>query len=88
MIRIFKNIDLSKITFINQIKKTQEEDKEFIEAIMQYKLGIGSREHVKEEICDKFQAALGLAKKQGIPAEEIEEYFNTTHAEKIKNRPR
>lgn len=88
MIRIFKNIDLSKITFINQIKKTQEEDKEFLEAIMQYKLGIGSREHVKEEICDKFQAALGLAEKQGIPAEEIEEYFNTTHVEKIKNRPR
>lgn len=88
MISIFKNIDLSMVTFMDQIKKTEEEDKEFLEAIFQYKLGIGSREHVKEEICDKIQAALGLAEKQGIPANEIEEYFNTTHNEKIKNRPR
>lgn len=88
MIKIFKNIDLSKVSFVSQIEKVREEDKEFLEATMQYKLGYGNKEHIKEELCDKIQAALGLAEKQGIPAEEVEEYFKTIHIEKLKSRPR
>lgn len=78
-----KNIDLSHITVDNQLKKVEEEDQEFIEAIFSL-----SKDHALEELCDKFQAALGLAEKvRGITAAEVMEYW-PKHMDKLKNRPR
>lgn len=79
----FKNIDLSSISIEDQVKKVEEEDQEFIEAIFS-----GSKDHALEELCDKFQAALGLAEKvRGITAAEVMEYW-PKHMDKLKNRPR
>lgn len=78
-----KNIDLSSVTVEDQIKKVEEEDREFLEAVFS-----GSKDHVLEELCDKFQAAIGLAEKtHGITAAQIMEYWSV-HMDKLNHRPR
>lgn len=93
-----RNIDLAGITFTDELKKIDEERKEFEDALNenlylkaeQYskKAIDGSREHLKEEFCDVVQSHLSLMKILGIDIPEISEYWNAVHNEKIKNRPR
>lgn len=78
-----KNIDLTNISVDDQLKKVEEEDQEFLEAVL-----TRSKDHVLEELCDKFQAAIGLANKvRGVTATDIMEYW-PKHLDKLKNRPR
>lgn len=84
-----KNIDLSKVTLCNQIKKSQEEDVELWEAIQDYEREKTekNREHVIEEFWDRMQADLGVLYKLGISAYDVMLDYDK-HIEKIKNRPR
>lgn len=78
-----KNIDLSNVSISEQLNKSEEEDLEFQEAIF-----TGTDEEVLEELCDKIQAALGLAAKvRGITAADVMSYWDI-HLDKLKNRPR
>lgn len=78
-----KNIDLSNVEMEEQVEKVFEEDREFIHAIIR-----GTKKEVIEELCDKFQAALGLAEKvRGITAAEVMQYW-PKHLEKMEHRPR
>ena len=84
-----KNIDLSKETLCNQIKKSQEEDVELWEAIQDYERDKTeyNRNHVIEEYWDRMQADLGVLYKLGISAYDVMEYY-PNHLEKLKHRPR
>ena len=85
-----KNIDLSNVTLIEELNKIDEESKEFNEALIDYlyqKVNF-KKQHLKEEFCDVIQAHLSLMKIIGIDTQEISEYWNTVHNEKIKSRPR
>lgn len=93
-----KNIDLKGLTLIDELNKSSEEIKEFEDAVHEHlylkndnwseKAINESREHIKEEFCDIVQVHLSILKVLGIDIEEIEDYWNTFHLEKIKNRPR
>ena len=78
-----KNINLEKVTLLDQIRKVKEEDQEFLDAV-RYE----EEEHAIEEFWDKVQSSLGLLyKMRGITAEEVMSGYKY-HLEKIKNRPR
>ena len=85
---MFKNIDLSNLTLLDEVKKLQEEVFELTVAAFGYKYSVDNKEHLKEEACDAIQTILGVAERAGIPASEIEGYYKTTHTEKIKSRPK
>lgn len=79
-----KNIDLSKVTDLEQYKKCVEEEIEFLEAVTEEK----NKEHAIEEFWDVVQSKLGLLQKtMNISASEVMKGYNK-HLEKIKNRPR
>lgn len=93
-----KNIDLKDLTLMDELNKADEEVKEFKDAVHEQlylkndnwsKKAINeSREHIKEEFCDVVQSHLSVIKILGIDIQEISEYWNTVHNEKIKSRPR
>jgi hypothetical protein len=85
-----KNIDLTGLTLVDELEKAEEEEKEFKEALITYLYDTNevSREHLLEESCDKVQVILSTLKMLDIDIEEITEYWNTKHLEKLKNRPR
>ena len=78
-----KNINLEKVTLLDQIRKVKEEDQEFLDAV-RYE----EEEHAIEEFWDKVQSSIGLLyKMRGITADEVMKGYKY-HLEKIKNRPR
>ena len=78
-----KNINLEKVTLLDQIRKVKEEDQEFLDAV-RYE----EEEHAIEEFWDKVQSSIGLLyKMRGITADEVMSGYKY-HLEKIKNRPR
>lgn len=93
-----KNIDLKDLTLMDELNKADEEVKEFKDVVHEHlylkndnwsKKAINeSREHIKEEFCDVVQSHLSVIKILGIDIQEISEYWNTVHNEKIKSRPR
>lgn len=85
-----KNIDLSKVTLVDELYKRDEEYKEFADALLTYLWDTNgiTREHLKEEACDVIQVVISILKILGIDIPEITEYWNTKHLEKIKDRPR
>lgn len=76
------NIDLSTVSYKQQLEKIKEEDKEFKEALTK-----NDDDHILEEFWDTVQARLGLLDKIGLDANRVMEYY-PKHLEKIKNRPR
>ena len=85
-----RNIDLTRLTLIDEMNKAEEERKELYEAIVEYGYypTTESRNHVKEEACDNIQIILSELKTVGIDIQEIVEYWNTEHLRKIQLRPR
>ena len=85
-----RNIDLTGLTLIDEINKAEEERKELYEAIVEYGYypTTESRNHVKEEACDNIQVILSKLKTMGIDIEELADYWESEHLEKIKLRPR
>lgn len=76
------NIDLSNVTYKQQIEKIEEEDTELLKAIMKEDTA-----NIIEEFWDCVQARLGLLDKAGINASRVMEGYDK-HLEKLKNRPR
>lgn len=95
---MFRNIDLTGLTLIDELDKVDEETKEFKDAVHEYlylkidkwseKAINESKEHIKEEFCDVIQSHLSILKILEIDIPEITEYWNKKHLEKIKSRPR
>lgn len=90
---ILKNIDLTNVSLLEEVKKVKEEDREFLEAVIEiYDSNSledlkNKQDHAIEELWDKMQSSLGLLEKAGISAEMVmSKYYK--HEEKIKNRPR
>lgn len=85
----FINIDLSKISELEQLYKVKEENIEFDEALIFFleNRSIENRLHVIEEFWDKVQSSLGMLDKYEISADEVMKLY-PLHLEKIKNRPR
>ncbi|CAI3193168.1 hypothetical protein [Clostridium neonatale] len=93
-----KNIDLKDLTLMDELNKADEETKEFKDAVHEHlylkndnwsqKAINESIEHIKEEFCDVVQSHLSVLKILDIDIEEITEYWNIKHLEKIKGRPR
>ena len=85
-----RNINLTRLTLLDEMNKAEEERKELYEAIVEYGYypTTESRNHVKEEACDNIQVILSELKTVGIDIQEIVEYWNTEHLRKIKLRPR
>ena len=77
-----KNINLSKISFWEQIEKINEEEEEFKAALVSE-----DKENLKEEFWDCMQAKLGALEKLDIKVEEVIKSY-PKHLEKIQNRPR
>ena len=86
---VLKNIDLTGISRLEQGMKADEELEEFREAFIEYRENPTEENklHVIEEWWDRNQAELGILEKEGITAEELQEYY-PKHLEKLKNRPR
>ncbi|WP_252238288.1 hypothetical protein [Clostridium sp. VAP51] len=92
-----KNIDLTKINIVEQMKKSDEEKKELEDAVLLYMTMKGDNEdkkeiesdrnHVIEEFWDTVQANLGILDKIGINAQEVMEGY-PEHLVKLKDRPR
>jgi phosphoribosyl-ATP pyrophosphohydrolase len=80
-----KNIDLSKVNFLQQGDKVIEERKEFTDAAADYlfEKTEENKEHMIEEFCDMVQAGLGLMQKTGIDAKEVMKYY-PKHLEKLR----
>ena len=76
------NINLETISLREQIEKIDEEDTEFIKAIMKE-----DAENIIEEFWDCVQVRLGLLEKIGIDANRVMEFY-PKHLEKLKDRPR
>jgi NTP pyrophosphatase (non-canonical NTP hydrolase) len=85
-----KNIDLTGLSLVDELEKRDEEYKEFADAIITYLYDTNgiTKEHLKEEACDVIQVVLSVLKILDIEVEEITEYWNTKHLEKLKDRPR
>lgn len=85
-----KNIDLTGLSLVDELVKKDEEDKEFMDALIMYLYSPNeiTKEHLLEELCDLKQVRLSIMKIIGIDVDEIAEYWNTKHLEKIKYRPR
>ena len=86
---ILKNIDLTGISALEQSRKVEEERKEFIYAFNDYKNNKSEENkiHAMDELLDEFQTKLGLLEKEGIKAEEVQDYYNTW-VKKLDKRPR
>ncbi|AOR24313.1 hypothetical protein [Clostridium taeniosporum] len=91
-----KNIDLSGITFIEELNKVDEESKELQEALFVYMYSNinpqnenikKAKHHVIEEFWDIVQANLGVLDKLGIKADEVMKGYSK-HLAKLKDRPR
>lgn len=83
-----KNIDLSKVSEEEQLKKLYEEFDEVACIATDNDMWDNSFEHFTEEILDLFQVCIGLAeKKYRKSAEDIMREY-PKHLEKLKNRPR
>jgi hypothetical protein len=83
------NIDLSKVSELEQLYKVKEENIEFDEALIFFleNRSVKNRLHVIEEFWDKVQSSLGMLDKYEISADEVMKLY-PLHLEKIKNRPR
>ena len=82
---VLKNIDLSGITFDEEIKKFKEEIKEFMDVI-ENKDTDNSFNHASEETFDILQVCLGLIeKKYGKGADEVMRMYKY-HEIKSENR--
>lgn len=79
-----KNIDLSKVSIEGQLKKIDEEEKEFMECLVNPE---ESKEHTIEEFLDTVQAMIGLLYKLGITAQDVMDYY-PNHLKKLETRPR
>jgi hypothetical protein len=84
------NIDLTGISFTDELSKRNEEFKEFTEALLEYlyESNEKNRKHLLEETCDNIQVLVSVLEQLGIDIPEITEHWNTEHLEKIKSRPR
>ncbi|NAS18633.1 hypothetical protein GND98_012330 [Clostridium butyricum] len=85
-----KNIDLTGVTFLDELKKIDEESREFNEALIEYlyERTEENKVHLLEELSDKFQTHLSMLNIIGIDLEELIKYWNTDHLKKLENRPR
>ncbi len=91
------NIDLSKVTIVEQMSKADEEKKELEDAVLLYTTKKSNNEdkqeienernHVIEEFWDTVQANLGILDKIGINAQEVMEGY-PEHLVKLEDRPR
>ena len=83
-----RNIDLARLTLIDDMNKAEEERKELYQAIVEYGYypGTESKKHLLEEACDNVQVLLSELKTVGIDIREIVEYWNTEHLRKIQLR--
>lgn len=79
-----KNIDLSKVSIGEQLKKIDEEENEFKECLVNPE---ESKEHTIEEFLDTVQAMIGLLYKLGITAQDVMNYY-PNHLKKLETRPR
>ncbi|NFN93637.1 hypothetical protein FDB28_05930 [Clostridium botulinum] len=92
-----KNIDLTKINIVEQMKKSDEEKKEFEDAVLLYTTKKSNnediqeieneRKHVIEEFWDTVQSNLGVLDKIGINAQEVMQGYSK-HLVKLEDRPR
>lgn len=76
-----KAIDISEVTKEQQVNKFIEEVAEFLAAIVKNDV-----ENIKEEYCDILTSGIGVLKKYGISEDEVENYFENKHMEKLKKR--
>lgn len=85
-----KSIDLTGLTLEDELKKRDEENAEFIEALNDYleTNDFVTRQHLLEESCDVVQVIFSILGSIGIDIEELSHYWNSTHINKIKDRPR
>lgn len=85
-----RNINLTGLTLIDEINKSEEERKELSDAILEYGYypTTESKKHLLEESCDNIQVILSELKTIGIDIQEIADYWNTEHLRKIQLRPR
>ncbi|NFI05954.1 hypothetical protein FC959_16600 [Clostridium botulinum] len=91
------NIDLSKVTIVEQMSKADEEKKELEDAILLYTTKKSNnedkqeieneRKHVIEEFWDTVQSNLGVLDKIGINAQEVMQGY-PAHLVKLEDRPR
>lgn len=77
-----QNINLNKVTMIDQIRKVGEEHCEFITAVLKK-----DPSNAIEEFYDLLQASLGALDKMGLSANLVMEHY-PEHLEKLKSRPR
>lgn len=85
-----KEINLQGITMAEEFEKNNEENGEFEKAVLDYTYNRSeeNRKHLLEELCDTIQVKLSILQLLNISFEELTEYYNTVHNEKIKSRPR
>lgn len=76
-----KAINIDGVTKEEQISKFVEEVEEFITAVL-----INDIENIKEEYCDLITAGAGVLLKCNIDDMQLEEYFNSKHIDKLKER--
>lgn len=77
-----KNIDLTNVTFVEEMEKVKEENEEFEQAIYKYDI-----DNAIEEFWDSVQSKLGALEYLGVDASKVMKEY-PKHLEKIKNRPR
>lgn len=77
-------LNLEGYTKSDEVYKLNEEVTEFIETVESN----FTKERRLEEASDVIQTVISCLQKCNISANDLEEYYNTTHAEKIKDRPR
>lgn len=87
---VLRNIDLTGISFTDELSKRNEEFREFTDALLEYlvKPNEKNRKHLLEETCDNIQVLLSVLKQLDIDIPEITEYWNKEHLEKLRFRPR
>jgi hypothetical protein len=85
-----KEINLEGFTFTDELEKNSEENKEFMDALLEYCYNPSdeNRKHLLEEICDTVQVKLSILQMLNISFEELTEYYNHVHNTKILSRPR
>lgn len=83
------NIDLTGISKDEQWEKICEEESEFVEAYLDYENSKTeeNKKHLIEELLDTFQSALGALQLEGIPAQNIMDYYPIWQ-KKLADRPR
>lgn len=86
---ILKSIDLSGVSLTDQYLKTEEENREFIEAAEQYSENMTeeNKQHWIEEFWDRFQSAKGLMEKYCITNDDLRLGY-LRHLNKLNSRPR